>query len=68
VDQGADVASLIAEAEQMDLDAEARRAGFGSTEEMFGRLLCTFSLAINLLTLLSFLAAMNLQTAQNALA
>ncbi|KIK38200.1 hypothetical protein CY34DRAFT_405380 [Suillus luteus UH-Slu-Lm8-n1] len=35
VDPGSDVATLIAEAEQMDLEAEARRNGFSSTEDMF---------------------------------
>ncbi|KAG1855724.1 hypothetical protein DFJ58DRAFT_727380 [Suillus subalutaceus] len=35
IDHSSDVAELIAEAKQMDLEAEARCAGFSSTEEMF---------------------------------
>ncbi|KAG1840509.1 hypothetical protein F4604DRAFT_1690745 [Suillus subluteus] len=66
IDHSSDVAELIAEAEQMDLEAEARCAGFSSTEEMFGRVLLACSLMMNALTLLVLLAAMNIQTAQAA--
>ncbi|KAG1888164.1 hypothetical protein F4604DRAFT_1674569 [Suillus subluteus] len=66
IDHSSDVAELIAEAKQMDLEAEAQRAGFSSTEEMFGRVLLACSLMMNALTLLVLLAAMNIQTAQAA--
>ncbi|KAG1866001.1 hypothetical protein F4604DRAFT_1682991 [Suillus subluteus] len=53
-----EIDTLIHESEKMDLEAEARRLGF-TTTELFGRVLIAGLVAIDLLMVLLFLDAMN---------
>ncbi|KAG1778004.1 hypothetical protein EV702DRAFT_1196803 [Suillus placidus] len=53
-----EIDSLINESEKMDLEAEARRLGF-TTTELFGRVLIAGLVVIDLLMVLLFLDAMN---------
>ncbi|KAG2098913.1 uncharacterized protein F5147DRAFT_777430 [Suillus discolor] len=64
-DLGADIDSLIAESEQMDLEAEARRRGF-TTEELFGSVVLLGLVTIVNMSLLVLLAAMGTMNIESA--
>ncbi|KAG1823035.1 hypothetical protein EV424DRAFT_1538692 [Suillus variegatus] len=67
-DLGANIDSLIAESEQMDLEAEARCHGF-TAEELFGSVILLGLITIvnvSLLILLAAMGTMNLETAHSS--
>jgi hypothetical protein len=64
-DPDAEIDALIADSEQMDIEAEARRLGF-STSDLFGRPIFLGLVINNLLTLtLLLLGAMNSMNLQS---
>ncbi|KAG1880730.1 hypothetical protein C8R48DRAFT_767508 [Suillus tomentosus] len=64
-DLGADIDSLIAESEQMDLEAEARHHGF-TAEELFGSVVLLGLLTLVNISLLILLAAMGTMNIESA--
>ncbi|KAG1738043.1 hypothetical protein EDD22DRAFT_959583, partial [Suillus occidentalis] len=63
-DTGAEIDNLIAESEQMDIEAEARRLGF-STADLFGRVLIVSSLTNTLLIIALLIGAMHSMNIQS---
>lgn len=60
----AEIDNLMAESEQMDLEAEARRLGF-STADLFGRVLVVSTLTNTLLIIILLIGAMHSMNIQS---